>query len=147
MDEIVKYKNEIYEYLNFLTRFFLQPKRMTWQLMWRNVGAAELKAMLQLLVIYWFLPLGNSCFQNRLLILYPRIGFWNPQWFQCLQSLPHFQFYFPNFLALRLSPPLDLPCPSKGNAYIICSNIKVYNNNQVLVYRDLLNNGIVVVSF
>ena len=30
--------------------FFI--KKMTWQLMWRNVGAAELKATLQLLVIY-----------------------------------------------------------------------------------------------
>ena len=32
--------------------FFLKKKRMTWQLMWRNIRAAALNATFQLLVIY-----------------------------------------------------------------------------------------------
>ena len=45
---VVNYKNHLK--IEGKINFFI--KRMTWQLMWRNVGAAELKATLQLLVIY-----------------------------------------------------------------------------------------------
>ena len=44
--------------------FFI--KKMTWQLMWRNVRAVELKATLQLLVIYWFVMCQGRYFQTLL---------------------------------------------------------------------------------
>ena len=40
---------------------------MTWQLMWRNVGAAELKATLQLLVIYWLRKVGTLAMGLKIL--------------------------------------------------------------------------------
>ena len=46
----------IYRVENYKNHFKIEDiffkKKITWQLMWRNVGAAELKATLQLLVIY-----------------------------------------------------------------------------------------------
>ena len=46
---VVNYKN----HLKIEGKIILFTKRMTWQLMWRNVRVTELNAMLQLLVIYW----------------------------------------------------------------------------------------------
>ena len=45
---VVNYKN----HLKIEGKIILFTKRIMWQLMWRNVRAAELNATLQLLVIY-----------------------------------------------------------------------------------------------